>query len=341
MRGNQDGTDAEELGAKVAPAAALDIDLEHAQIYGSVDFNNLARQTPDGTNIVPLFNHRLERQPVFAIQLDIEDGYLYWRMRQGIVRARIDSPIEIERVTDWGRETHSYCFAVDTARKKLYWNSENSQTLLCADLPRPWRRVTKQAPPIIESVAPDHAPFGKNVTVRGSGFVMTRKVFWIGSPTGEYVEAQFRILSNTQLTATVPKLAGKCSEATLVVITEGGATVTLPRDSTAIRKTVVVERTAKDQRRAFIVRDAGFLSKPECQVIFIEAGGYADSGARGKNTFFIKNGGKATPRAEGSLVIHEPYAQFSQLPGVQFTQIPVGAIRPSYVDSVFKLGQER
>jgi hypothetical protein len=182
---------------------------------------------------------------------------------------------------------------------------------------------------------------GQELTIRGSGFTGVKHVFWASYPSGSIKEAAFVAKSNEEIATKTPVWNEAPKDVALVVVADGGATVTLSQNLTVIRKVQYLDRIASDRRSQFVVLDGGKLQKCEHRVAFVCQGGYGDGDLRGENLFLVKNGGKVVPRGPGTLVIHEAHALVSLPPGVSAKQIPVGALRPSYVERMVTVSENR
>ncbi len=334
LRANLDGTDETELSATNQHGAGFAIDVNRQEVIAAQDWN-IVRLGFDGKQIAKLFCFKVEQQNglLQGMFLDRDHGYLYWDLTNAIVRLRIDTPNEIEEVVT-GRDLRY--FTIDTVRNHIYWSADNATRLLCADLPPPWKKVVKSKPPEIVSFEPQYAAAHQSITLHGEGFKSAKKVIWIGYPTGEVHDGGFQAASDDEMTATVPSFSGKCQKAAIAIIAAGGATVTLPRDSTVVSKVLQLGRNHADERHVFIVRDGGGLYKAENNLAFIEEGGRVAPDLRGNNAVFVKNGARASHLNEpAALVVHEPHALII---GKSKRSIPVGAIRPSYVEAEFRVG---
>src|SRR5690348_14599121 len=84
----------------------------------------------------------------------------------------------------------------------------------------------KPSNPEIFSFNPAEGPAGTVIRLKGTGFERTRYVLFCTGRTGR--NAQFKVVSDSELTVTAPPYLRSGVEATLVVITPTAATVGMP-----------------------------------------------------------------------------------------------------------------
>jgi len=332
QRAELDFSGVEDIGAKGRFNKPVAIDVSQNHVYARIA-EGLVRQSIDGTTSERVY-WTLSGTPNSPMQIAGSPRYLYWESNLALVRAPLDSLSNIERLTA-GNESHAH-FAVDAERNLFYWAADGGHKLVVAPLPKPWPKASRPAPPLIESWDSQSVSTGQRISLKGRGFRTASKVFWVGHPGGECVPAKFEIVSDEQLTSTAPKFTTACREASLIVVAEGGATVTLPADLMKTTKTVSLERTGAPNTTTHFVREGGWLSKVEGRVVFVEAKAAAGSGRRAGNVYFVKNGGCVGLLKLPSYLFFEPHARFSQ-PSPESTRIPVSAIRPSYVARLVQL----
>lgn len=332
QRSELDFSGVEDIGASARSGKPIAVDVDQGHVYAKIE-DGLVRQSIDGTVSESVYwTAGGDRNS--PMQIAGSPRYLYWETNLALVRAPLDSLSKIERLTA-GNESGAH-FAVDAERNLFYWAADGGHKLVVAPLPKPWPTASRPAPPLIESWDSQSVAIGKRISLQGRGFRTASKVFWVGHPGGECVPAKFEIVSDEQLTSTAPKFTTVCREASLIVVADGGATVTLPADLMKTSKTVSLERAGAPTTTSHFVREGGRLFKVEGRVVFVEAKAAASSGRRAGNVYFVKNGGRVGLMELPSFLFFEPHAQFVN-PSPESTRIPVSAIRPSYVERLVQL----
>jgi PKD repeat protein len=180
--------------------------------------------------------------------------------------------------------------------------------------------ATKQ--PQITSL-PETATAGERILVRGEGFTGTSEVVFTDY-RGDWITADFEVLSDEQLRVTVPSLVfhPRFGGATRIhVITPAGATVTVPPDFT---------RVAGEAAAAFfdfhVVESGGVLTGGGSAAAYVASGGSAMLSGGG-NSYFVEAGGLLT-LSSGAQVVSALGAEITGVPS-RSVQVPI--VSPSFV----------
>lgn len=189
--------------------------------------------------------------------------------------------------------------------------------------------------------------------MRGRHFSGVTDVRLIGDD-GRQSDAEFTVVDDAKLTLLLPPRREGVKRLAIVVQGPGGVTVTLPRDTHAVKRGggpfVKFDRTRDTGKFCFAVsQDARFVST-EHSLVYVPAGAEAStSHSRGDVVLFLKDGSlNYAMDADGIVVYHEPYARIfgraeRTLAGVErqgdHQYIPVPAIRPSFVESLLEYEQ--
>ena len=321
--------------------------------YQDVKNRSLMRCNLDNTDHVSLLRFIA---PVQRFFLDPKANQLYWSDSAGIARAQLPNPAGSEQVTGTNRSTgYRPWFAIDSAESKIYWTSywyrkipgnvdgeeEGFPLIVSEVLPPAGKKVTLPAPPLISSFTPSSAKAGDEVTVAGRGFQSAREVWWLENLTGggqevEYKtarrsKADFRVVSDTELAVRAPDLIPFAKDAALVVRAEGGVTVTLPQSLKLVAKAIKPEPT---NYAAYLIRKGGGLNNLGNKLVFVDTEGTYEDALGGYDTVFVKNGGMVGGIGFHTMIFHEPFARLTfRVDDREY--VPVGAIRPSFVDKLF------
>jgi hypothetical protein len=144
------------------------------------------------------------------------------------------------------------------------------------------------AEPQITGFSPAVVPPGQTVVLSGSGFATTSSVLIEGSR--ESVEAQFNVVSDTELQVTVPEVRAYWFEnyaVRITVINPNGASVTLPTDATVVAEGQSVTAGGLAQ---YLVRSGGALSTGGAGSVwmYLQSGAAAETGGGGGHTIYME-----------------------------------------------------
>jgi hypothetical protein len=357
-----------EIPSTGGPIVALRVYPRRSEIYWIHALGNapnvLCRSRIDGSEPKKLFY--FEGQ---SFALDEATDKLYWISAGHLWRADLDGTHR-ESFVEWdihrpGSPGGAGAIAIDPGSGMLYFSHRVSNDIAgIARMPIPPLLVPhpKPAPPVVTGIDPLVVLPGDEVTLFGRGFLGTEDISMIDTGAGECLTAQFHVRSDTELTATVPKLGDSCTTIPVIVQGGGGLTVTLPMDTHFVPRKAGFDHFANDRTRPYWVepepwvpaayeadrdplikgapRADGGLSNVDGAVVFA-AGGYVSSGTRGRNTLFLKNGAWVNlERTPESVVYHEPFARvYGRLRMHPTTRVvPVPAIRPSFLDELLRRG---
>jgi len=279
-----------------------------------------------------------------AFAFDEDEEKLYWvtPLHGHIRRANLDGSqpedVVIALVNASG-------LAIDEKRRMLYWTEYRSVNggvfgrIRRTRIPPPLRPSNKPPPPLIEGIDPLKLTTGLTASVTGRNLGTTQTVALADATSGEYAETTFAITNDNRLEIEVPRLRSKSDAVAIIIRAAGGVTVTLPTAVYAIArgKTVVADRFDNERPPGFLVFDGGRLNDVEQSLVFIRNGGEVTSSPRGKDVYFLKNGGRTylvtTP---DSVIYHEPFARINLRNEVAAgtKTIAVPAIRPSFVEKL-------
>ena len=228
--------------------------------------------------------------------------------------------------------------------------------------------VPKPAPPKITSVTPEKQSAGGEVEVAGTGFKGAKKVAVFDDGAGGEVAVEYDVMSDTKLSFRMPELSESCRHAAVIVLTQGGVTVTLPTSLSVARPNIfralpnLLEMNTKrinaeygniwyvigqHQKIRFGSQQTQTgLGRVDSSLVYVEPQGSASSGERGHNVLFLKDGAVSGARQWRSVVYHEPFAiinncyrESSQQLDAKF--VPVPAIRPSFLPQLLEYEQKR
>ena len=162
----------------------------------------------------------------------------------------------------------------------------------------------KPASPEIFSFTPAEGPAGTVIKLKGTGFDHTRFVLFCTERTGR--NAQFKVVSDTELEVTAPPYLRSGVAATLVVVTPNGATVGVPPSVLEVDG----NRHKGSAATFYHVLAGGHADSPK-GIVLVENGGIARA-PHDVSIGFVKSGGtlQAADRFSG-LLIHEPGAILS------------------------------
>lgn len=337
-RADLDGSKEEDLEARFASFSGLAFDFSAKRVYGSSKEFQVTCRDFDGKEVVA--SPRKYSNSTRFIQIDAKNRMLYWHTGASCMRAPLDTLGNAELVVMGNSHRNESPFVVDAVNDKFYWSGNNGEVLFVAPLPKLRPRVTKIAPPLIESLDASLVEVGQTVRLVGTKLQTTRRVFWIGFPTGEVHESKaFRPVSDTQLEVVVPEALRACTSAAIAIVTDGGATVTLAHDLIYVDRHLTVERSSRDSETSYWVQSGG-LFEVEKRIVYERGRAYRKSGLRGGNSFFVTNGLGIGPDEKAALIIYEPYVSVP-LGMPKDRTIAVGAIRPSFVDRLLEISSSR
>ncbi|MBS0210234.1 MAG: IPT/TIG domain-containing protein [Planctomycetes bacterium] len=339
LRGDLNGDNVESITGLTKTRGSFGIDIQHKRVFRRDGEGSLSQAGYDGGMRSVFLDCGTEMSSKYPADITYvaEQDAVYCQMARGVVCVRLKSPGYAQQIT----RGQSTCFAIDAGHRKLFWSDSmrHGGRLISGALPDKWPTQLRRAPPLISSIEPHTSRVGQEVTVRGKGLRSTRTVFMIGNPRCELVESQFKVLSDEQLLVTVPKFTGECRNILAIVVTDTGATVTVPQNLTRIDKVVQFVRYERRDSLGYWISERGLLDKAENAVGFIEKGGVLHSGTRGGNVLFAKNGAHVTVTTTPVSVFHEPYAEIVGLNN-QTRCIAIPAIRASFIASSAELGGE-
>jgi hypothetical protein len=177
-----------------------------------------------------------------------------------------------------------------------------------------------ESAPHVRSVSPGRVPRGGIVALHGTGFFGTSEVMFVGSDHDKVANADFQVVSDTQLDVEIPEtpLLGNIH---LVVVNAKGATLVVPQNDLSSHHSQ--PRKPASIRHASLPR----IPSPPNPVAHVDARGLMKDAGR-HNSYFVEGGGRVVPsgdsgvyfvknggRIEGphgrALVFYEPGAKVS------------------------------
>ncbi|MDR3639590.1 MAG: IPT/TIG domain-containing protein [Isosphaeraceae bacterium] len=196
------------------------------------------------------------------------------------------------------------------------------------------------APPEIKSVTPWEGIMGQVITLKGRGFATARDVYFHDRILSVRAVG-FHVVSDQELRVQVPDQRCSMGGQFIIVVTNGGATVTIPRDN-IVRGAEPLDGPGR--RRLFFVdwpvRWAGVgevVNDRNVPMIYIDDGGIVQDCA--SQVIFVKRGGKLdVATAAPALLIYERGALIPKrlTQGAQHGR-EVKAIKPSFLDTSFRV----
>jgi len=144
----------------------------------------------------------------------------------------------------------------------------------------------------ITGYSPSRAGPGTTITLNGIGFTGATSVLLANETVAESGTASFVVLSDTQMTVTVPNFFSFVGSYYITVVTSAGVTVTVDPATTDV------------QNGATLTSESG-----NTEVVYVEPGG-AVTGAQGVNSvnYYVKNGGAVSAGFNAKLIYAEPGA---------------------------------
>ena len=170
----------------------------------------------------------------------------------------------------------------------------------------------------------------------GSGFTGASNVAFIDDADGRNVEAVFKVESDSSINVKMPKLSDRTARASILVLTPGGVTVTLPHEAIVVRDQVGFGRGVTESWKAYVVQGGGIISGIEGRPAYVQSRGSVVVGPRSGTTLFLKNQSSGLIRhGPNNTIYHEPLANFGVYKeGDGANCISVSAIRPSFVNAL-------
>lgn len=324
------------------------IDPKHGTIYWSANLSWIARANLDGTGFEIPFNGGAH---IGAIALDPLDEKIYWVdvKSQEIGRANLDGsrPEAIAVGLMSGTSLD-----IDPKQRYVYWTDSRRVRnttyglIRRLKLPAPLATGSKPAPPLITAIEPPQARAGQRITLHGKHFASVTKVRVIGDD-GRHADAKITAHDETELAFVVPQRREGVKLGAIVAEGPGGVTVTLPRETRVIqsgdRAAAAFDRFRDGDAFCFAVAPEALFVRAEGSLVYASAGAMASAGGRGETVLFLKNkSATVVPDAPGVVIYHEPFVQIQRRTkaqgGCKF--IPVPAIRPSFIESLFKYEED-
>jgi low density lipoprotein receptor-related protein 5/6 len=347
IRGGMDGKGEKLLLDQVAkglfyPPWWTAIDPIRNKLYWVGDDTTIASINLDGSGIGTPVSLEYGHGHFSGIALDLRNQKIYWTERsyQEIWRANLDgSQVDVIALglhLPRGIDLDADGFAYWTDYKPT--TGGNVGKINRIKLPPVLKPRVTPAPPLIDAVVPTAQRPGGEVTLRGKGFTGTIRVQFV-TDTGKPSDAQFLVKSDTEIAVTVPMANPPAKHAALVVQGAGGVTVTLPRNASLVGSQTVFDRFRDSEKQAFVVASGGTLGGVEHSVVYGSAASRVQVGGRGGVALFLKNDARTVINdAPGMVIFHEPFVQMQwrakAAPDAIF--VPVPAIRPSFVESLFE-----
>ncbi len=275
-------------------------------------------------------------------------GAYYWRGVDGLRRSRPDG----SRREHWLRGKMGVFYTIDWENRQLYgvvtYNRRTTVNRIEIS-PEP-ETVLLPAPPKVERLEPIAAKTGETLRIFGEHFTEAQAVTFIDDSTGERVFADFKLISDAEIEATVPKLRSTCKEAVVTVQTQGGVTFTLDEEASIfvaesgsispIRPTTPI---SDDKPYSFakvlytLPGERRTVSRIDTSVVFALPWTNASLGPRGGNVVFARNDTQINSFLSSTNVIyHEPFVDRPNQSTDDNEYIAVPAIRASIVDRLFE-----
>lgn len=344
IRGGLDGKDEKPLLDQVAkgihyPPWWTAIDPVRNKLYWAGDDTTIASINFNGSGIgTPIIG----LGHISGIALDLRNQKIYWTERsyQEIWRANLDgSQVEViatgllcPRGIDIDGDGFAYWtdYTPSSAGPMGKINRIKLAPVLQA-------RVTP-APPLVNAIVPWRQNAGGEIILRGAGFTGTTQVQFVTN--GKPSNAVFTVQSDTEIKVVVPGTSQVGSHVPIIVQATGGITVTLPRDITTVHpRGVLYDRFHDAGKFAFFVEPGAWLEKVENAVVYCPKNASVNTSLRGAAVMFVKDGATCLVNDAKEVVIyHEPFAEVRRrakaAPDALF--VPVRAIRPSFVESLFE-----
>ncbi len=314
------------------------------EIYWAGGNDRIARVNLDGSAVEVVVALGNARGQIWGIAVDAPNGNLYWiEATYGTVSRTNRDGSQLEDLVVGVRSPGG--IDLDLEHGYVYWTANLSEAgdgyglVQRAELPPARAPKAMRAPPRIRSVQPAKGVAGIEVTLQGAHFRGTERVEFVGDG-GERIRARFSVKSNAELRVVVPNAPKGVQRASIVVVGPGGVTLTIPRDSRSVKGQRNRFDRFRDSRAAPLVLSPGSaLAHVENSLVVAWAQAHVYTGERGGNVLFMKNGSSTIPtKRTANVIYHEPFARIVRNgdPGQGTVFLPVSAIRPSFVESLFE-----
>ncbi len=310
----------------------------------------------DGTAATNSFPRKRE---IYQLLRDPLHETYYWTDVEGLRRARSDG-LHMEHFVR-GEVWH---FAVDWEDRQLYAvvKYDRRTTINRIPVPPEPETVLLQAPPRIDRLDPGTARSGEAVRILGEHFTQAHAVTFIDDSTGEPMLAEYQIISDAEIVATVPNLRPSCKRPVITVQTDGGVTFTLDEQAWVVPATwYSIEDRIHTSNKIPVMDDEPFVkvlhvppraglppatsrsvSRLEMSVVLSLPDTTANLGPRGGNVVFLRNDTGVIGRSTvNNTIYHEPLARvpYKGTDGNEYIAVP--AIRASMIDKLWEYSPER